>query len=198
VLKFSRQHVAEVSEQLRLNRQWQRALSACCAAVVALIMISQVLSQQKAMKSWTTHHDVLVATSDISPGETLTADNTSRISAPQALTPRDALVSLESGDIASSLIVEGQVISRLHVGATTSLTPEGWKTVALPDEVMLPLSIVGAKVDVVVEARVVVSNAVLISISTDSQNATIAVPEQYAPGVAIAAQRGSLTLVGST
>jgi hypothetical protein len=63
---------------------------------------------------------------------------------------------------------------------------------------MLPLSIVGAKVDVVVEARVVVSNAVLISISTDSQNATIAVPEQYAPGVAIAAQRGSLTLVGSS
>ncbi len=161
-------------------------------------MVSQVLSQQKAMKSWTTHHDVLVATSDISPGETLMADNTSRISAPQALTPRDALMSLESGDVASSLIVEGQVISRVDVGDTTSLTPQGWKTVALPADVMLPLSMVGARVDVVIEARVVVSKAVLISVATDAQNATIAVPEQHAPSVAIAAQRGTLTLVGSS
>ena len=195
---LSRQQITEVAEQLRINRQWQRAASACCAAVVALIMVSQALAQQQAMKRWASHHDVLVATSDIAPGETLTTDNTSRTPAPRALTPRDALVSLESDDVASSLIVEGQVISRVDVGATTSLTPQGWKTVALPDEVMLPLSTVGARVDVVIEARVVVSNAVLISVATDAQNATIAVPEQHAPSVAIAAQRGALTLVGSS
>ncbi len=161
-------------------------------------MVSQALAQQQAMKRWVSHHDVLVATSDIAPGETLTTDNTSRTPAPRALTPRDALVSLESGDVASSLIVEGQVISRVDVGTTTSLTPQGWKTVALPDEVMLPLSTVGARVDVVIEARVVVSNAILIGIATDAQNATIAVPERHAPSVAIAAQRGTLTLVGSS
>lgn len=161
-------------------------------------MMSQVISQQKVTKSWERLHDVLVATSDISPGEALTADNTSRVSAPQAITPRDALVALESDEIASTLIVEGQVISKLNVGSTTSLVPEGWKTVALPDEVMLPLSSVGAKLDVVVEARVVVSNAILIGVATDSQNAAIAVPEQHAPSVAIAAQQGLLTLVGSS
>ncbi|MBM3638878.1 MAG: hypothetical protein FJW98_05510 [Actinobacteria bacterium] len=195
---LSKRRVAEVSEQLRLNRQWQRALAACCAVFVALIVMSQVLSQQKVMQRWATTQEVLVATSDISPGETLTPENTMRTSVPQAITPRDALVLLTSDKSASALIVAGQVISKLHVGATATLTPEGWKTVALPDDVMLPLSIVGAKVDVVVETRVVVNNAILVGIATDTHNATIAVPEQHAPAVAIAAQQGTLTLVGSS
>lgn len=195
---LSKRRVAEVGEQLRLNRQWQRALAACCAAVVALIVMSQVLSRQKVMQRWATTQEVLVATSDISPGEALTPENTMRTSVPQAITPRDALVLLTSDESASALIVAGQVISKLHVGATGTLTPEGWKTVALPDDVMLPLSIVGAKVDVVVETRVVVNNAILIGIATDTHNATIAVPEQHASAVAIAVQQGTLTLVGSS
>lgn len=195
---LTKRHVAEVSEQLRLNRQWQRVLAACCAAVVALVVMSQFLSQQKVLQRWATIRHVLVATSDISPGETLTAENTLRTSVPQAITPRDALLVLTSNETASSLIVAGQVISKLHVGATATLIPEGWKTVALPNEVMLPLSTVGAKVDVVVETRVVVSDAILIGIATDTHNATIAVPEQHAPTVAVAAQQGVLTLVGSS
>ena len=77
------------------------------------------------------------------------------------------------------------------------MTPVGWKTVALPEDVMLPLAAVGAKVDVVIDAHIVVNNAILITTATEIHSATIAVPEQHAPAVAIAAQRGALTLVGS-
>jgi len=50
---------------------------------------------------------------------------------------------------------------------------------------------------VVIDAHIVVNNAILITTATEIHSATIAVPEQHAPAVAIAAQRGALTLVGS-
>ena len=190
-------HIAELQDRLRTDRRLQVIVSLVCAVFVAVVITTHIVSLQTSIQQWTGDNQVLVAISDIAPGDALTNANTTSRPIPHSITPRNALTSIRDETVATSLIVSGQVISEHHIGVATSMTPVGWKTVALPEDVMLPLAAIGANVDVVIDAHIVVNNAILITTATEIHSATIAVPEQHAPAVAIAAQRGALTLVGS-
>lgn len=180
-----------------VDRQLQITVSFLCAMLVALVVTSHVITLRSSIHAQTSDIEVLVALADIAPGDALTPLNTSMQSVPRHLTPRDALTSRRNDSSAASLIVTGQIIGEHHIGTAASIAPRDWKTIALPNEVMLPLASVGAKVDVVIDARIVVNDAVLVAVANATQSSTIAVPEKFAPDVAIAAQRGTLTLVGT-
>ena len=195
--RTTNRHFAEFSDRLLAERRLQITFSMLCATFVALVVTSHVFSLRSSIHEQTSDIEVLVAITDIAPGDTLTSLNTSTRFVPKHLTPRDVLASRRNDSTAASLIVTGQMIGEHHIGTAPSLTPHGWKTVALPSELILPLASVGAKVDVVIDSRIVVNNAVLVSVASETRSSTIAVPEQHAPAVAVAAQRGLLTLVGA-
>ena len=195
--RFAKRRLTEFSGRLLVDRRLQITVSFLCAIVVALVVTSHVVALRSSIHEQTSDIEVLVAITEIAPGDALTSLNTSTRLVPKHLTPRDVLASRRNNSTAASLIVTGQMIGEHHVGTAPSLTPHGWKTVALPSDLMLPVASVGAKVDVVIDSRIVVTDAILVSVLNETRSSTIAVPEQHAPAVAVAAQRGLLTLVGA-
>lgn len=165
------------------------ALSVVCA----MLAVDAVTAVRREKAAWTRDVSVVVLAGDVGKGEVISASNTSTVRLPRALTPADALTSLPAG-------LTARVAMRAHTLLAISLVvppadaveiPHGWRVIALPRDLALPVVDPGDRVDIVVGDTVVAVEAVMVSTDPFS----VAVPADVVARVAAAARLGEATVV---
>lgn len=165
------------------------AVSALFTALVAITL----LSASRAREQWTQSREVLIATVDLTAGDTLNDDNTQRISLPHAIVSSDALEELpENASVRLALRAHTVLSSSLITSHNDSAPiPSGWRIVALPSSLSTPPLVVGDAVEIVGGTSVIALSALVASLDP----LTVAVPQEVSATVAAAARLGEISIV---
>jgi Flp pilus assembly protein CpaB len=185
------------------------------AAVGALAVVTGLgvtaLSRQAehARDRWGEGVPVLIATRDLAPGDQLSADATRVVERPEPLVPADALAALDDRVRVAAPIYADEVVvpARLVPGSLSSTAARlrtGTRAVAVPlDPATSPPLQEGDRVDVVValpEAAAgdgppgfAIASEVDV-VDVDDAAATLAIPRDDVPRVAVALGQGAVTL----
>lgn len=196
------------SSLCRDHRQ-QRHVVAICTGVAAMVFFINIVQLQSQKQQLAAHFTVLVAMSDIKPGEPVTNAAVQPLRVPASLVAASAIFELPVTAYAQQVIGVGEVITSINVAnrpLNTSLVPVGWRTIAITSPTALPPMSPGDHVDVIANGVVLVANAVVVSATSGASirsseltitQIVIGVPAEAAPRVATAAALGDATLVGS-
>lgn len=177
------------------------------AGVAAAVFLTNVIQLQSQKNRLAANFMVLVATSDIEPGDLVTSAEVRSLLVPASLVAATVMVDLPNTAYAKQSIGVGELITSINVSeksSNVSAVPAGWRTVAITSPTALPPMSAGDRVDVIANGVVLVANAVVVSttgeMSTSGTMAfitqvVIGVPAESAPSVATAAALGDATLV---
>lgn len=198
----------------------QRQVVVALAAFAALVFFVNVTQLQSQRERLTATTNALVATRSIGAGELVSANATAAFALPSSVFSPDAISNLPQPAFAQRDISPGDLITTRNVAmqpAAVSLVPVGWRTVSITPQAALPPMNPGDHVDVIANNSVLVTDAIVVSITAANYptgNATIgggttngareitlasqvviAVPADAAATVATAAAFGDATLV---
>jgi Flp pilus assembly protein CpaB len=184
---------------LQIQRRAQLIAVLVVSVVIGFFVARTVQSTRASQHQWASQVSVLVTSSNVAAGESLTNANTHRIALPLAIQPPDALREIPTN-----------ARMRLALSSRTALTasmiirdnariqiPSGWRGVAMPTDLVAPTVIAGDHVDVVTADTVIAAGALVIEVSP-TNGITIAVPAEFAAVVATASRNGDASLVLAT
>jgi Flp pilus assembly protein CpaB len=180
---------------LQVKRRAQLVAVVLFAFVIAIVLTSAVGSARSHRQQWASHRTVLVAVRPITTGEEFTIENTKQIDLPLAVLPADAISKMQLGDTARiDLQPQTAITAAMVVPANDSVQiPDGWRVVALPNDMPTPPLHLRDAVDVVAGESVIAAGVVVASLSP----LTIAVPAEVAPAVASVVHMGEASLVAT-
>jgi Flp pilus assembly protein CpaB len=186
------------------------------AAATGLVVTSLVASAEAARDRWGRTRPVVVATRDLSPGDTIEVSDVEVRTLPEAAAGSTALREAPTGAVVSQPVVAGEALvgQRLApdgLSGVAALVPAGQRAVAVPLGPMgaPPLSI-GDLVDVLAVVPVaadgladagadtgepafpLVEDAIVVDVS--EQSVSVAVPDVDAPRLAWTLTNGSVVL----
>jgi len=138
---------------------------------------------------------VVVATSQLSPGDVVSWSSFAVRSLPAIALPATAVRDLPVGDTLRQHLAPGEVLTAADLAVDGTAIPVGWRTVAIRSGGALPPLEPGARVDVIAASVVLVAGAIVIGVGDDGI-VVVSVPAESAPSVATAAANGEATLVG--
>ena len=184
---------------LQVQRRAQFIAVLVVSIVIGFFVARTVHSTRASQHQWASKVSILVTTSNVAAGESLTNTNTHRVALPLAIQPHDALTEIPTN-----------ARMRLALSSRTALTvsmiirnnariqiPSGWRGVAMPTDLVAPTVIAGDHVDVVTADTVIAAGALVIEVSP-TNGITIAVPAESAAVVATASRNGDASLVLAT
>jgi len=148
-------------------------------------------SARAAREQWATEIPALLAVRSIGADEEIDAGAVISVAALSSLTTEDALSALPSGARLAVDVAPRTVITDGLLAKDVAVVPEGWRTVAIPDDVVAPPLSVGQSVDVVANGLSLAEGAVVASLDP----LTVAVDPGAAAVVAAASRTGDVSLV---
>jgi hypothetical protein len=164
------------------------------AGVLAAATEANLSEVQRARDAWGETTTVLVATGNIAPGQPVAEDARWREFA-SAMVPANAVSAHDLPAIARQHISTGEIVTTVDITATDgqlALVPDEWLAVVVAESPRSGAT-VGNAVRLVSDGVVIAEQALVIG---EVDGATlIAVPENVAPLVPVAAESGSLTLL---
>ena len=184
----------------RNNRRRQQVIAGlvCCASLTFFITLSRMQSATASLGLTT---PVLVASSNIEPGDIITTQLFSLRSLPRSAVTSTALHDLQIGLVAQQSISIGELLTTTNTGtsATQQLQlPAGFRSVAIVPPAALPPMQVGDHVDIIANGVVLAADALVLSLIEDTIGVIVAVPAELSAAVASAAAIGDATLVVSS
>ena len=184
----------------RNNRRRQQVIAGliCCAALTFFITLSRMQSATASLGLTT---PVLIATSNIEPGDIITTQLFSLRSLPRSAVTSTALHDLQIGLVAQQSISIGELLTTTNTGtsATQQLQlPAGFRSVAIVPPAALPPMQVGDHVDIIANGVVLAADALVLGLIEDTIGVIVAVPADLSAAVASAAAIGDATLVVSS
>ena len=188
----------------RNNRRQHQVIAGlvCCAALTFFITLSRMQSATASLGSTT---PVLIASSNIEPGDIITTQLFSLRTLPRSAVTPTALHDLQTGLVAQQSISIGELLTTTNTGTSTSKQlqlPVGFRSVAIVPPAALPPMQVGDHVDIIANGIVLAADALVLSLmeNTNSEvvGVIVAVPAELSAAVASAAAIGDATLVVSS
>jgi hypothetical protein len=184
----------------RNNRRHQQVIAGlvCCAALTFFITLSRMQSATASLGLTT---PVLIASSNIEPGDIITSQLFSLRSLPRSAVTSTALHDLQTGLVAQQSISIGELLTTTNTGtsATQQLQlPTGFRSVAIVPPVALPPMQVGDYVDIIANGVVLAADALVLSLIENTPGVIVAVPADLSAAVASAAAIGDATMVVSS
>lgn len=165
-----------------------------CLTITSMVVMT-VRDTRETQRIWNDSRPVLVITRDVSPGDTIEADDVELRSLPEAVVPGDALTELPDNARTRVALHPRSVLTASLLTDSSSIVavPDGWRVVALPASLPMPPVDIGDTVDVIGGSMVLVESALVAS----REPLTIAVPADLAPTVASAVRLGEISLVAT-
>ena len=188
----------------RNNRRRQQAIAGlvCCAALTFFVTMSRMQSATSSLGKTTS---VLIATSDIKPGDLITPQLFNRHTLPRSAVAPTALHDVQIGLVAQQSISIGELLTTTNTGTSTSKQlqlPVGFRSVAIMPPAALPPIQVGDHVDIIANGVVLAVDALVLSLMENTAGVITgviaAVPAELSAAVASAAAIGDATLVVSS
>ena len=184
----------------RNNRRHQQVIAGlvCCAALTFFITLSRMQSATASLGLTT---PVLIASSNIEPGDIITSQLFSLRSLPRSAVASTVLHDLQTGLVAQQSISIGELLTTTNTGtsATQQLQlPTGFRSVAIVPPVALPPMQVGDYVDIIANGVVLAADALVLSLIENTPGVIVAVPADLSAAVASAAAIGDATMVVSS
>ncbi len=188
----------------RNNRRQHQVIAGlvCCAALTFFITLS---GMQSATTSLGLTTPVLIASSNIEPGDIITTQLFSLRTLPRSAVTPTALHDLQLGLVAQQPISIGELLTTTNTGTSTSKQlqlPVGFRSVAIVPPAALPPMQVGDHVDIIANGIVLAADALVLSLmeNTNSEvdGVIVAVPAELSAAVASAAAIGDATMVVSS
>ena len=184
----------------RNNRRRQQVIAGlvCCAALTFFITLSRMQSATTSLGLTT---PVLIASSNIEPGDIITTQLFSLRTLPRSAVTPTALHNLQTGLVAQQSISIGELLTTTNTGTSTSKQlqlPVGFRSVAIVPPAALPPMQVGDHVDIIANGIVLAADALVLSLIEDTIGVIVAVPAELSAAVASAAAIGDATLVVSS
>ena len=184
----------------RNNRRRQQVIASlvCCAALTFFITLSRMQSATASLGSTT---PVLIASSNIEPGDIITTQLFSLRTLPRSAVTPTALHNLQIGLVAQQSISIGELLTTTNTDTSTSKQlqlPVGFRSVAIVPPAALPPMQVGDHVDIIANGIVLAADALVLSLIEDTIGVIVAVPAELSAAVASAAAIGDATLVVSS
>ena len=188
----------------RNNRRRQEVIAGlvCCAALTFFITLSRMQSATASLGLTTT---VLIATSNIEPGDIITTQFFSLRTLPRSAVAPTALHGLQTGLVAQQSISIGELLTTTNTGTSTSKQlqlPVGFRSVAIVPPAALPPMQVGDHVDIIANGIVLAADALVLSLMENTTGVItgviVAVQAELSATVASAAAIGDATLVVSS
>jgi Flp pilus assembly protein CpaB len=182
------------------NRRRQQVIAGlvCCAALTFFITLSRMQSATASLGLTT---PVLIASSNIEPGDMITTQLFSLRSLPRSAVAPTALHDLQTGLVAQQSISIGELLTTTNTGTSTSKElqlPIGFRSVAIVPPAALPPMEVGDHVDIIANGVVLAADALVLSLIENTPGVIVAVPADLSAAVASAAAIGDATLVVSS
>ena len=192
----------------RNNRRQHQVIAGlvCCAALTFFITLS---GMQSATTSLGLTTPVLIASSNIEPGDIITTQLFSLRTLPRSAVTPTALHDLQTGLVAQQSISIGELLTTTNTGmnASTQLQlPAGFRSVAIVPPAALPPMQVGDHVDIIANGIVLAADALVLSLMENTTGTVtgvivigviVAVPAELSAAVASAAAIGDATMVVS-
>lgn len=204
-----------VALALRRRPRLRTALVVAVGLASGAAVAATVQQADQARTAWGESTRVLVATRDLAAGEQVDGGNTRLVAHPGPLVPPGALTSLPEERRVTEPVYAGEVLRAERLGPAgltrvAARLPPGTRAVAIPIEPgTAPPLVVGDRVDVLValppEAAgdgppgfALATEVEVVDVTETA--ATIAVPRDVAPRLAVAFGQGAVTLalVGAT
>ena len=184
----------------RNNRRQYQVIAGlmCCAALTFFITLSRMQSATTSLGLTTT---VLIATSNIEPGDIITTQLFSLRMLPRSAVAPTALHDLRTGLVAQQSISIGELLTTTNTGTSTSKQlqlPVGFRSVAIVPPAALPPMQVGDHVDIIANGVVLAADALVLGLIEDTIGVIVAVQADLSAVVASAAAIGDATLVVSS
>ena len=184
----------------RNNRRRQQVIASlvCCAALTFFITLSRMQSATASLGSTT---PVLIASSNIEPGDIITTQLFSLRTLPRSAVTPTALHNLQIGLVAQQSISIGELLTTTNTDTSTSKQlqlPVGFRSVAIVPPAALPPMQVGDHVDIIANGIVLAADALVLSLIENTPGVIVAVPAELSAAVASAAAIGDATLVVSS
>ena len=192
----------------RNNRRQHQVIAGlvCCAALTFFITLSR---KQSATRSLGLTTPVLIATSNIEPGDIITSQLFSLRALPRSAVTPTALHDLQTGLVAQQSISIGELLTTTNTGTSTSKQlqlPIGFRSVAIVPPAALPPMQVGDHVDIIANGVVLAADALVLSLMENRTGTVagavvgviVAVPAELSAAVASAAAIGDATMVVSS
>ena len=188
----------------RNNRRRQQVIAGlvCCASLTFFITLSRMQSATASLGLTT---PVLIASSNIEPGDIITTQLFILRTLPRSAVTPTALHDLQLGLVAQQPISIGELLTTTNTGTSTSKQlqlPVGFRSVAIVPPAALPPMQVGDHVDIIANGIVLAADALVLSLmeNTNSEvvGVIVAVPAELSAAVASAAAIGDATLVVSS
>ena len=184
----------------RNNRRRQQAIAGlvCFAALMFFITLSRMQSATDSLGLTT---PVLIASSNIEPGDIITTQLFILRTLPRSAVTPTALHNLQTGLVAQQSISIGELLTTTNTGTSTSKQlqlPVGFRSVAIVPPAALPPMQVGDHVDIIANGIVLAADALVLGLIEDTIGVIVAVPADLSAAVASAAAIGDATLVVSS
>jgi Flp pilus assembly protein CpaB len=184
---------------LQVQRRAQFIAVLVVSIVIGFFVARTVHSTRASQHQWASKVSILVTTSNVAAGESLTNTNTHRVALPLAIQPHDALTEIPTNArmrlaLSSRTALTASMIMRNNARIQI---PSGWRGVAMPTDLVAPTVIAGDHVDVVTADTVIAAGALVIEVSP-TNGITIAVPAESSAVVATASRNGDASLVLAT
>ena len=165
----------------------------CCAALTFFITLSRMQSATASLGLTT---PVLIASSNIEPGDMITTQLFSLRSLPRSAVAPTALHDLQTGLVAQQSISIGELLTTTNTGTSTSKQlqlPIGFRSVAIVPPAALPPMQVGDHVDIIANGIVLAADALVLGLIEDTIGVIVAVQADLSAAVASAAAIGDAT-----
>ena len=200
IVRIREMSVANYLALCRNNRRRQQVIAGlvCCASLTFFITLSRMQSATASLGLTT---PVLVASSNIEPGDIITTQLFSLRSLPRSAVTSTALHDLQIGLVAQQSISIGELLTTTNTGTSTSKQlplPIGFRSVAIVPPAALPPMQVGDHVDIIANGIVLAADALVLGLIEDTIGVIVAVPADLSAAVASAAAIGDATLVVSS
>jgi hypothetical protein len=193
----------------RNNRRRQQVIAGlvCCAGLTFFMTLSRMQSATSSLGKTTL---VLIAASDIKPGDLITPQLFSPHTLPRSAVAPTALHDVQIGLVAQQPISIGELLTTTNTGTSTSKQlqlPVGFRSVAVVPPAALPPMQVGDHVDIIANGVVLAADALVLSLMENTTGEVtgvivtgviVAVQAELSAAVASAAAIGDATLVVSS
>lgn len=188
-------HVAARVRHLLARRPWiYWMLVLALAAGAGLATAGAVAGIDEARRAWGQTREVVVATTDLAPGEPL-AGRTERQPRPVPMVPPRSLFDAPVDGVARQHIASGEILVEADVAARSgpvALTPPGWRGVPVAEAVPTGAAI-GDRVAAASGGVVLAAEGIVVGRSDAA--VIVAVPEAEAAAVAHAGALGDVVLL---
>ena len=200
IVRIRKMSAASYLALCRNNRRQHQVIAGlvCCAALTFFITLSRMQSATDSLGLTT---PVLIASSNIEPGDMITTQLFSLRSLPRSAVTPTALHNLQTGLVAQQSISIGELLTTTNTGTSTSKQlqlPIGFRSVAIVPPAALPPMQVGDHVDIIANGVVLAADALVLSLIENTPGVIVAVPAELSAAVASAAAIGDATLVVSS